>query len=415
MRNPGPNLSNFLSTGANSFLVRCAAVRPLRPRHPHTQIRSSHQRARKGGASSSQRADLTFHRSMASTKAAAGGPSSLEPPVQSNGLHRAQVSSMTAPSADSGPVIHDIYESKTGSWQYIVADPSTSIAVIIDPVLDFDPATSTITTESADSLLSLIKAESYRIDMILETHAHADHITAASYLQTVLTKQQRHRPLIGIGKRIGIVQEIFGSRYKIPPAHYEGVFDKLFGDDSTFRIGSLNAMAIHIPGHTPDHMGYKIGGKICPPRSANRSQLSLTHLPDNVFVGDSIFHADLGSARADFPGGSAETLFSSGRKLLSLPDHIKLWSGHDYPPADRKEPAPFMTVQQHREQNKHLKDGVSEQDFVLLRQKRDTTLAEPKLLHQSLQMNIRAGRLPEPTASGDRMLCVPLKLGGKAW
>lgn len=302
---------------------------------------------------------------------------------------------MAVPLVDSGPVIHDIYESKTGSWQYIVADPSTSIAVVIDPVLDFDPATATITTESADSLLSLIKAKSYRIDMILETHAHADHITAASYLQKVLTEQQRHRPLIGTGKRIGTVQEMFGPRYEIPPAHYEGVFDKLFDDDSTFQIGSLNAMAMHVPGHTPDHMGYKIG--------------------DNVFVGDSIFHADLGSARADFPGGSAEALFSSGRKLLSLPNHVKLWSGHDYPPADRKEPAPFMTVQQHREQNKHLKDGVSEQEFVLLRQKRDATLAEPKLLHQSLQMNIRAGRLPEPTASGDRMLCVPLKLKSVEW
>src|SRR4051794_22182213 len=136
---------------------------------------------------------------------------------------------------------------------------------------------------------------------------------------------------------------------------------------------------------------------------------------DNVFVGDSIFQADLGSARADFPGGCAETLFGSGRKLLSLPEHTKVWVGHDYPPEGRDAPLSFMLVKQHREQNKHLKDGTTVEEFVALRQKRDATLTEPKLIHQSLQMNIRAGRLPKQTGTGHRMLHLPLKLDNVAW
>lgn len=161
-------------------------------------------------------------------------------------------------------LIHDIYEKKTGSWQYIVADTATFRAAVIDPVLDYDAATATLSTGNADLLLAKIAEMGCTIDMILETHAHADHITAASYLQCQLAKKQGVRPSIGIGCRITQVQDTFSHRYDLDGRDFQGVFDKLLNDDEAFQIGSLNAMAIHIPGHTPDHMAYKIGGKITP-------------------------------------------------------------------------------------------------------------------------------------------------------
>ncbi|CAG7951017.1 unnamed protein product [Penicillium salamii] len=303
---------------------------------------------------------------------------------------------MTAPikqhsttTASTEPAVHDVFDTTSGTWQYIVADPSTSTAVIIDPVLNFDPATQAITTKSADALLALVKDKNYKIDKILETHAHADHLSAASYLQSRLLQSQDHKPPICIGKRIEQVQKLFSQRYGVPKSEYKQVFDRLLDDDETFTIGNITAKAIHLPGHTPDHLGYMIG--------------------DNVFCGDSLFHADIGTARCDFPGGDAKDLFQSGRKLLSLPGHVKIWTGHDYPPAGR-EPMPWLSVQDHRELNKHLKDGVNEDTFVALRQERDAGLAAPRLLHQSLQINIRAGRLPAPTEAGQRLLHVPLKI-----
>lgn len=290
---------------------------------------------------------------------------------------------------EQDPTVHSSFDKVTGSWQYVVADPATSIAAIIDPVLDFDPLTSRISTESADELIRVVNDNGYKIDLILETHAHADHMTAASYLQHRLGREHGRRARICIGSRITQVQKMFGERYNIPAQDYEGSFDKLWQDDETFNIGNLTAKAIHLPGHTPDHLGYKIGG--------------------NVFVGDSVFNIDLGSARADFPGGSAEEIFDSGRRLFALPDDTKIWIGHDYPPKGRDEPVAFMTVKQQREANKHLRNGMAKQQFMEMRRSRDSTLASPRLLHQSLQMNIRAGRLPEPTAAGARMLQVPLE------
>ncbi|KAK5073282.1 hypothetical protein LTR70_010420 [Exophiala xenobiotica] len=311
--------------------------------------------------------------------------------------HQERASYSTRSMTESEPIVHNIFENKTGSWQYIVADPSTNAAAIIDPVLDYDPISGTISTKTADSLLSMVKRNGYKVDMILETHAHADHLTAASYLKHRLVKEQGDldTPIICIGKRINEIQKTWGERYNIPVAEYQGVFDKLFDDDETFHVGNMSAKAIHLPGHTPDLMGYKIR--------------------DCVFVGDSVFNADLGSARADFPGGSAEDLFRSGRKLLSLPNDVKIYTGHDYPPEGREAPLPYMSVRDHRGKNKHLKDGTSEKDFVKLRRERDVTLAEPKLLHQSLQMNIRAGRLPAPTDTGLRMLHIPLKMKEAQW
>ncbi|OLN96623.1 putative metallo-hydrolase-like protein 1 [Colletotrichum chlorophyti] len=159
------------------------------------------------------------------------------------------------------PIIHAIFESATGTWQYVVADPSSSAAVIIDPVLDYDRATQVITTTSADELLLLVKNHNYRVIRILETHAHADHLTAASYLKTRLTQEQNYEPSIGIGKRISQVQEFFGQRYDVLREDRKGVFDKLFDDDETFAVGNLRAAAVHLPGHTPDYLGYRIGGQ----------------------------------------------------------------------------------------------------------------------------------------------------------
>ena len=174
---------------------------------------------------------------------------------------RCRISSSTTSILPQEPTIHSSYEKMTGTWQYVLADPSTMKAVIIDSVLDYDPATQTISTQTADSLLSLIVGHGYTIEKILETHAHADHLTAASYLQSRLTQQQGHSPPICIGKRITQVQDLFGAKYGIPIKEYRGVFDKLFDDDERFEIGNLTATVIHLPGHTPDHIGYIIGGK----------------------------------------------------------------------------------------------------------------------------------------------------------
>lgn len=170
------------------------------------------------------------------------------------------------------PTVHHIFENVTGTWQYIVADPSTSTAVIVDPVLDYDPATQTITTKSADALLSLVAEQGYKVDRILETHVHADHLTAASYLQSRLSNIQGVQPPIGIGKRIEQVQKLFAQRYGIAREEWDGVFDRLFDDDEVFSIGEVTAKAVHLPGHTPDHLGYQIGG---PYLSLSRESMQL--------------------------------------------------------------------------------------------------------------------------------------------
>jgi glyoxylase-like metal-dependent hydrolase (beta-lactamase superfamily II) len=292
----------------------------------------------------------------------------------------------------SNPTIHPLYESQTGTWQYIVADPSTRQAVIIDSVLDYNPSTRIISTQSADNLLSLISAQSYRISRILETHIHADHLTAASYLAHRLEQNQGTKPPICIGKRISQVQALFGKKYRIDRKEYESVFDQFFDDDEEFVIGDLTAKTIHLPGHTPDHIGYIIG--------------------DNVFSGDSLFHPSLGTARCDFPGGNASALFQSTQKLLSLPESTKIWTGHDYPSKERHVVVPWTSVRDHKDGNKHVRNGVKEDEFVEMRQERDDALGEPRLLHESLQVNVKAGRLP-----GGEMLCVPIKVEGdlKEW
>lgn len=174
-----------------------------------------------------------------------------------------QISHIQNVPTEHNAVIHDVYEPNTGSWQYIVADTSSSHAIIIDPVLDFEAATAEITTKTADALLAVIDEEKYNVQMILETHAHADHLTAANYLRQRLARSQKQAPTVGIGKRIVDVQKFWAGRYNIPAEEYQGAFDKLFDDDETFHVGSLAGVAMHLPGHTPDHMGYMIAGKRC--------------------------------------------------------------------------------------------------------------------------------------------------------
>lgn len=314
------------------------------------------------------------------------------------------VSPQSPPTMADEPKIHDIFEPTTSTWQYIVADPTTKNAIIIDSVLNYDPSTNLISSEAADDLLKIVAKEDYTITHILETHAHADHLTAAKYLQNKLAASGGgKKPIIGIGKRIIGVQERFADKYGINKVEWDGVFDHYFDDNEEFKIGDgkLVGKTMHLPGHTPDHLGYLIGS--------------------NIFCGDSLFNVDIGSARCDFPGGDATALYNSAQKLLSLPESHRIYTGHDYPPGKgvtgggRKDPVPFMTVADHLAENKHLKKGTSEEQFVSWRKERDSGLAAPRLIHQALQFNIRAGELPSSTDGGDRFLHIPLKLRGLAW
>lgn len=285
------------------------------------------------------------------------------------------------------PIVHTVYEPKTGTWQYIVACPNTKEAAIIDPVLDFEPTAFKASTESADALLDIVRENNYKVTHLLETHAHADHLTAAYYIQQVLWATGEEHASICIGENITIVQKTFAPRYNIPKDELQNAFDHLFRPNETFQIGDLTATALHLPGHTPDHGGYHIGS--------------------NVFVGDSLFNPDVGSARCDFPGGDARTLWQSAAKLLALPDETKLYTGHDYPPSNetsKRDPRPFATVKEQKERNKHVKTGSTESAFVQWRTDRDNSLAEPKLLHQAMQVNVRGGKMPGKAHGGKTLI-----------
>lgn len=299
------------------------------------------------------------------------------------------------------PLVHSIFEKKTSTWQYIVACPETREAMIIDPVLDFDPTQLTVSTNSADELLDIALSEGFKVVRLLETHAHADHLTAAYYLQQKTLSTTERRVPICTGHRIRQVQETFASKYGVPLKELDNVFDHLFQDDETFQLGNLTVTALYLPGHTPDHSGYQVGS--------------------NVFTGDSIFNPDVGSARCDFPNGDARQLYASMTKLLSLPPHVKLYTGHDYPPSTpsdseagpqtSRDPLPYVTVEDQRRKNKHMKEGTTLEEFVQWRRERDLTLNEPRLLHPALQVNIRAGRLPaSPDGSQRTFLLMPIKI-----
>lgn len=294
------------------------------------------------------------------------------------------------------PIIHTVHEPSTGTWQYIVADLHTKRAAIIDSVLDFDPAKNEISTASADKLLAMAQSEDYIVEALLETHLHADHLSAAHYLCGQLQQKQGLAPKVCIGSGIAKMQKLFASRYGVPDEEWQNTFDCTYPDGATFSIGDLKAEVIHLPGHTPDSVGYKIG--------------------KNVICGDSIFNPDLGSARCDFPQGSASALWKSMQRLLSLPSDVKLYTGHDYPPADRVgeegtgKPKAYATVGEHKKSNKHVKDGTEESTFIHMREARDAGLNEPKLINQALQFNIRGGRMPKRSSAGDRLIHIPLKI-----
>ena len=282
-------------------------------------------------------------------------------------------------------LIRPFFDESTKTVSYLVADPDTRECVIIDPVLDFDPRNGTVTTASADAMLAAIANEQLQLIWILETHVHADHLSAAQYL-----KRNSHARL-GIGEHVREVQGLFAGVFNLKGIAAEGRdFDALFRDGEEFALGSLKIEVMHTPGHTPACVSYRID--------------------DTVFVGDTLFMPDYGTARTDFPGGDAATLYRSIRRLLSLPPQTRLFMCHDYKTAVRNQYAWESTVAQQREQNVHANDGVTESAFVEMRHSRDATLATPDLLLPSIQVNVCAGRLPQPEANGVRYLKTPLRI-----
>jgi glyoxylase-like metal-dependent hydrolase (beta-lactamase superfamily II) len=280
--------------------------------------------------------------------------------------------------------IRPFFDEATNTVSYLVFDPATRQGAVIDPVLDWDHRSGEADTRSADALIEAAKREGITIALILETHAHADHLTAAPYIK------QRCGGKIGIGEHIKDVQRIFRPVFAADDVKPEGGdFDLLFRDGERIALGALEIEVIHTPGHTPACVCYRID--------------------DDVFVGDTLFMHDYGTARADFPGGDARALFRSIKRLLALPPETRLWMCHDYKAPGRNDYAWQSTVSEQRAHNPHVKDGVTEDEFVAFRQARDAKLAAPTLLLPSIQVNIRAGRFPEAESNGVRYLKIPVK------
>ncbi|MDQ5952678.1 MAG: hypothetical protein QG626_807 [Patescibacteria group bacterium] len=268
------------------------------------------------------------------------------------------------------PVVHSFFDKATFTVTHIVADPQSKEAVIIDSVMDYNPASGKLSHESADNVLTTVSKEGYKIKYILETHAHADHITAAQYL-----KKQLNAPVC-IGENITTVQKVFKEVFNEKNLSTNGdQFDILWKDGDLFTLGQLQGEVIFTPGHTPADVTYRIG--------------------DTLFVGDTIFMPDFGTARCDFPGGNAETLHTSIKKLLELPEDTKVFMCHDYLPEKRTEYAWETTIKQEKEENIHLVNTHTQNEFIQMRNKRDAQLDMPRLIIPSIQINIRAGNLPE--------------------
>jgi glyoxylase-like metal-dependent hydrolase (beta-lactamase superfamily II) len=290
--------------------------------------------------------------------------------------------------ANLKPSIRAFFDEPTNTVSYLVVDPSTHEAAVVDPVLDFDGRTGKISASGADAILAAAAGAGARIVWILETHAHADHLSSAQYLKAKTGAR------IGIGAKIGDVQKIFNPIFGYGPATADGrEFDALFKDGESFAIGKLTVEVLATPGHTPACISYKIS--------------------DAVFVGDTLFMPDYGTARADFPGGDAHTLYRSIRRLLALPPETRLFMCHDYKAPGRSTYAWETTVAEERARNVHIHDGIGEEEFVRARQERDKTLAAPLLLLPSIQVNIHAGHLPPAEANGRRYLRTPLTLTGE--
>ena len=281
------------------------------------------------------------------------------------------------------PLIHGIVDPATWTVTYVVYDQAGGTCAIIDSVLDYDPKSGRTSTASADQVIAFVKAQQLSVAWILETHAHADHLTAAPYLKAHLGGQT------AIGHHITAVQRVFKGVFNLEGSfQVDGAqFDHLLQEDETFAIGQLTAKALYVPGHTPACVAYQVG--------------------DAVFVGDTLFMPDVGSARCDFPGGDAKTLYASARKILSLPGETRLFMCHDYPPEGRD--VKFeTTVAEQRAHNIHLHDGIDEAEFVRMRTARDATLAMPVLILPAVQINIRAGEFPPKDDNGVSYLKIPL-------
>jgi glyoxylase-like metal-dependent hydrolase (beta-lactamase superfamily II) len=281
------------------------------------------------------------------------------------------------------PEVVAFFDPATSTLSYLVRDPGSKSCAIIDPVLDFDYASCRVRHESADRIIDRARRDGLDVEWLIETHVHADHLSAAPYLKDKLGGR------IAIGGKIAQVQKIFGEIFAEGPEFSRDgrQFDHLFADGETYRIGALEARVMSTPGHTPACATHVIG--------------------DAAFVGDTLFMPDGGSARADFPGGDARTLFRSIHKILALPPETRIFVCHDYQP-DGRDLAWETTVAEQRAHNIHVRIGVSEDDFVAMREARDATLRQPKLIIPSLQVNMKAGRLPEPDARGRRFLKAPL-------
>lgn len=282
------------------------------------------------------------------------------------------------------PVIHAFFDEPTNTISYIVADPLTKQAAVIDPVLDYDPNSGEVDIRSVKAILEASEEHGFAIVWTLETHAHADHLSGSPYIKAKTGAK------IGIGEHIKDVQRIFRPVFDATDLKTDGSdFDYLFKDGERFKIGELEAEVIYTPGHTPADITYKI--------------------EDAAFVGDTLFMPDYGTARADFPGGDAHQLYRSIRKLMTLPSDTRLFMCHDYKAPGRDKYAWETTVREEREKNVHVKEGVSEEEFVAMRNTRDATLSAPRLLLPSIQVNIRAGKFPPAHANGIRYLTIPVK------
>ena len=284
------------------------------------------------------------------------------------------------------PDVTGFFDEVTNTVSYVVTDPDTRAAAIVDPVLDYDAASGRTSRSSADRIIDHVKAHELTVQWLLETHVHADHLSAAPYIQSKLGGK------LAIGAGITIVQETFGKVFNAGTEFERdgSQFDRLFQDGETFTLGSIPAQVMHTPGHTPACLTYVIG--------------------DAAFVGDTLFMPDYGTARTDFPGGSARALYRSIRKIFALPGTTRLFLCHDYKAPGRDAYVWETTVAEERRNNVHVHDGVSEDDFVKMREARDKTLGMPKLIIPSIQVNMRAGRMPEPEEDGKVYLKVPIDL-----
>ena len=282
------------------------------------------------------------------------------------------------------PIVKDFFHEDTNTFSYVVRDPATKACAIIDSVLDYDPASASTSTIHADKIIAYIKEQGLTVEWILETHVHADHLTAAQYLKAELGGK------IAMSQKISIVQETFGAIYHLDIKQWNAqqLFDYLFEDHESFQIGTLKAYNIPTPGHTPACLSYVIG--------------------DAVFVGDTLFMPDYGTARCDFPRGSAEQLYDSVQNLFQLPEDTRVFLCHDYLPETRESYVCESDIQTQKTQNIHIHQGVSKAEFDQMRNQRDSRLNMPKLILPAIQINMKAGQFPEPEENGVSYLKLPL-------